>query len=163
MGGYTHVLGPAVERQALVHFPFPRTTAPGHSDNILLRMLFPFGTKVSYYELRALLGTGAAGEVYRAHDIRLGRDVALKMLRWPSDPTTDETRRFQQESLVVAKLNHPNIPAIYDVGPMKAIRTSFQSCWTAKRYGKGYGAERCHGRTSFTSGYRWPMPSQQLI
>src|ERR1700678_1322986 len=74
------------------------------------------GTKLGPYEILSLLGAGGMGEVYRAHDTRLGRDVAIKVLpaHFSSDP--DRLRRFEQEARATAALNHANIMAIYDVG-----------------------------------------------
>jgi Tol biopolymer transport system component/predicted Ser/Thr protein kinase len=74
------------------------------------------GIKFGPYEILAPLGAGGMGEVYRAHDTRLNRDVALKIL--PEDLAKDPSRRarFEQEARAVAALNHPNIVAIYDVG-----------------------------------------------
>src|SRR5207253_10077446 len=68
------------------------------------------------YEIVAPLGAGGMGEVYRARDTRLGRDVALKIL--PPEMANDPARiqRFEQEARAIAALNHPNIVAIYDVG-----------------------------------------------
>src|SRR6266700_1583151 len=74
------------------------------------------GAKLGPYEIQSPLGVGGMGEVYRARDTRLGRDVALKIL--PDSFARDEDRlhRFEQESRAVAALNHPNILAIHDVG-----------------------------------------------
>ena len=74
------------------------------------------GSCLGPYEIVALLGAGGMGEVYRARDTRLGRDVAIKVLpaEFASDP--ERLRRFEQEARAVAALNHPNILAIYDVG-----------------------------------------------
>jgi eukaryotic-like serine/threonine-protein kinase len=74
------------------------------------------GNKLGPYEILAPLGAGGMGEVYRARDTRLGRDVALKIL--PSEVAGDTSRRqrFELEARAVAALNHPNIVAIYDVG-----------------------------------------------
>ena len=74
------------------------------------------GTRLGPYEILAPLGAGGMGEVYRARDTRLGRDVALKIL--PPDLANDPSRRqrFELEARAVAALNHPNIVAIYDVG-----------------------------------------------
>jgi len=74
------------------------------------------GTRVGPYEIFAPIGAGGMGEVYRAHDTRLGRDVALKVL--PTEVAADPSRRsrFEQEARAVAALNHPNIVAVYDVG-----------------------------------------------
>jgi serine/threonine protein kinase/Tol biopolymer transport system component len=83
------------------------------------------GTKLGPYEIQSPLGAGGMGEVYRARDTRLGRDVALKILpeSFASDGSSNERstendrlHRFEQESRAVAALNHPNILAIYDVG-----------------------------------------------
>ncbi|MEO8587687.1 MAG: protein kinase [Acidobacteriota bacterium] len=73
-------------------------------------------TKLGPYEILAPLGEGGMGEVYRAKDTRLGREVALKVLssRFATNPTARE--RFERESKAVAALSHPNILALYDVG-----------------------------------------------
>ncbi len=74
------------------------------------------GARLGPYEIIAPLGAGGMGEVYRARDTRLGRDVAIKVLpaEFASDP--DRLRRFEQEARAVAALDHPNILAIHDVG-----------------------------------------------
>ena len=74
------------------------------------------GTRLGPYEVLAPIGAGGMGEVYRAHDTRLGRDVALKIL--PTEVAGDPSRRarFESEARAVAALNHPNIVAVYDVG-----------------------------------------------
>jgi Tol biopolymer transport system component len=78
-------------------------------------MPLALGSKLGPYEILALLGAGGMGEVYRARDTRLGRDVALKIL--PADVAADPARRqrFETEARAVAALNHPNIVAVYDV------------------------------------------------
>src|ERR1700757_3564272 len=79
-------------------------------------MAFTSGTKLGPYEILSPLGAGGMGVVYRARDERLERDVAIKVL--PPGLLTDETARrlFRKEALALAKLNHPNIAAVYDVG-----------------------------------------------
>jgi len=74
------------------------------------------GTKLGEYEVKSLLGSGGMGEVYRARDSRLGRDVAIKVL--PSFVSSDASRlrRFEQEARAAAALNHPNILAVYQMG-----------------------------------------------
>ena len=74
------------------------------------------GDQLGPYEILSPLGAGGMGEVYRARDKRLGRDVALKIL--PPEVANDPLRRqrFEQEARAVAALNHPNIVAVYDVG-----------------------------------------------
>jgi eukaryotic-like serine/threonine-protein kinase len=74
------------------------------------------GTKLGPYEIVAPIGAGGMGEVYRAKDTRLGRDVALKILPESFAREADRLRRFEQEARAVAALNHPNILAIHDIG-----------------------------------------------
>jgi serine/threonine protein kinase len=74
------------------------------------------GTRLGPYEIGSPLGAGGMGEVYRARDTRLGRDVAIKVV--PADFATDRDRlrRFEQEARAAAALNHPNILVLHDVG-----------------------------------------------
>src|SRR5580704_12760728 len=74
------------------------------------------GTKLGPYEILGPLGAGGMGEVYRAKDSRLGRDVALKVLPESFAREGDRLRRFEQEARAVAALNHPNILAVFDIG-----------------------------------------------
>jgi eukaryotic-like serine/threonine-protein kinase len=74
------------------------------------------GQLVGHYRILEKIGSGGMGEVYRARDERLGRDVALKLIRPASSNNPDHLRRFEQEARAAAALNHPNILAIYDVG-----------------------------------------------
>ena len=74
------------------------------------------GTKLGPYEILAPIGAGGMGEVYRAKDTRLGRDVALKILPESFAREPDRLRRFEQEARAVAALNHPNILAVFDIG-----------------------------------------------
>ena len=74
------------------------------------------GTKLGPYEILAPIGAGGMGEVYRASDTRLGRDVALKILPESFAREADRLRRFEQEARAVAALNHPNILAVFDIG-----------------------------------------------
>src|SRR5438132_8841385 len=71
------------------------------------------GVRIGPYEIIAAIGAGGMGEVYRAHDTKLNRDVALKIL--PADVALDPDRRarFTREAQLLASLNHPNIAAIY--------------------------------------------------
>lgn len=74
------------------------------------------GQLVGHYRVLEKIGAGGMGEVFRARDERLGRDVALKLIRPASNDNPDHLRRFEQEARAAAALNHPNILAIYDVG-----------------------------------------------
>src|SRR5947207_12309260 len=74
------------------------------------------GTKFGPYEVTGQLGAGGMGEVYRARDTRLGREVAIKVLPASFASDADRLRRFEQEARTTGMLNHPNILAVYDVG-----------------------------------------------
>ena len=74
------------------------------------------GAKLGPYEIQSPLGAGGMGEVYRARDSRLGRDVALKILPESFARDGERLRRFEQEAHSVAALNHPNILAVFDTG-----------------------------------------------
>jgi eukaryotic-like serine/threonine-protein kinase len=78
-------------------------------------MAITIGQQLGPHQITALLGKGGMGEVYRAHDTRLNRDVAIKVLPdvFANDP--ERITRFHREAQSVAALNHPNIGAIYDV------------------------------------------------
>jgi serine/threonine protein kinase len=79
-------------------------------------MTIDTGTKLGRYEIRSQLGAGGMGEVYRARDTELGRDVAVKVLPSSYSADSDRLHRFQQEACAAGALNHPNILSIYDVG-----------------------------------------------
>jgi serine/threonine protein kinase len=80
------------------------------------------GARIGPYEVQSLIGTGGMGQVYRAHDTKLERDVALKLL--PDDFVSDSDRmaRFQREAQVLASLNHPNIAQIYGLEDSTSTR-----------------------------------------
>jgi serine/threonine protein kinase/Tol biopolymer transport system component len=79
-------------------------------------MALAAGTKLDGYEVLSLLGEGGMGEVYRARDPVLKRDVAIKVLPTFVSQDPDRMRRFQQEAQAAAALNHPNILAVYQLG-----------------------------------------------
>ena len=85
-------------------------------------MGLPSGTRLGPYEIVAALGSGGMGEVYRARDTRLGREVALKVL--PSDVATnpDRLRRFEQEARAASAISHPNLLAVFDIGEQDGLR-----------------------------------------
>src|ERR1700733_1865976 len=71
------------------------------------------GTKLGAYEVLSAIGAGGMGEVYQAHDTKLGRDVAIKVLPAAFAHDPERLARFQREAKMLASLNHPNIAAIY--------------------------------------------------
>src|SRR6516225_1736477 len=86
-----------------------------------VRLALTKGTRLGDFEILSLLGAGGMGEVYRARDHRLDRDVAIKVLpRFVSlDP--ERLRRFEQEAKAAAALNHPNIVAVFHMGSYEGV------------------------------------------
>src|SRR5262252_5895386 len=74
------------------------------------------GNRLGPYEILAPLGAGGMGEVYRARDPRLGRDVAIKVLPASFSKDADRLKRFEQEARAAGVLNHPNVTIVYDIG-----------------------------------------------
>jgi TolB-like protein len=79
------------------------------------KTLLAEGASLGPYQVQALLGRGGMGEVYRAHDSKLGRDVAIKTLPKGLEDEPERVARFRREARILASLNHPNIAAIYGV------------------------------------------------
>ena len=79
----------------------------------LQTMMISSGTKLGTYEVIGMLGAGGMGEVYRAQDSVLGREVAIKVLPAIFSSDRDRLRRFEQEARAAAALNHPNILSVY--------------------------------------------------
>ncbi len=102
------------------------------------------GTKLGPYQIVAPLGAGGMGEVYRARDARLDRDVAIKILPelFAQDP--ERLARFEREAKALAALNHPNIAAIYGIGvqrPGSRVQRPRTRDGTGRRTGS-VGADR---------------------
>jgi Tol biopolymer transport system component len=87
----------------------------------LPRMPLPLNTRLGPYQILAPLGAGGMGEVYRAHDTRLGRDVAIKVLPAHLASTPEARARFEREARTISQLNHPHICTLYDVGHQDGI------------------------------------------
>jgi serine/threonine-protein kinase len=85
-------------------------------------MALTIGTQLGSHEITALLGKGGMGEVYRARDLKLKREVAIKILPEEFSLDADRVNRFQREAEVLASLNHPNIAAIHDVAEANGSR-----------------------------------------
>src|ERR1700723_603979 len=116
------------------------------------------GTKFGPYEIVNSLGAGGMGEVYRARDSRLKREVALKVLPLAVSRDPDRLRRFEQEALATAALNHPNILAVFDIGTHEGapyvvsellegetLRERLRSGAIAMRKTLEYGLQISHG------------------
>ena len=85
------------------------------------RMPLVSGTKLGPYEILSPLGAGGMGEVYRAHDTRLDREVAIKILPESLTSNPDRLHRFEQEARATAALNHPNILAVYQMATQDGV------------------------------------------
>src|SRR6516165_6907419 len=107
------------------------------------------GQKLGPYELSGPLGAGGMGEVYRARDTRLGRDVAIKVL--PKEMSADPARkqRFEREAKTISGLNHPNICVLYDVGSQDGVDYLVMEC--------------VEGETLATRLERGPLPPEQVL
>jgi Tol biopolymer transport system component len=112
-------------------------------------MTLSAGTRLGTYEILAPLGAGGMGEVYRARDPKLGREVAIKVLpdRVGSDP--DALARFEREARAVASLSHPNIMAIFDFGTQDGVSYAV--------------TELLEGETLAARLARGPLPTEQLV
>src|SRR5574341_1026578 len=77
------------------------------------------GIRFGHYEILSPLGAGGMGEVYRARDTRLDREVAIKVLPASFANDADRLRRFEQEARATSALNHPNILTVYDIGSVQ--------------------------------------------
>ena len=113
-------------------------------------MSLAVGIRLGPYEVVSALGAGGMGEVYRAHDTRLGRDVAIKVLppAFAADP--DWLRRFEQEARAIAALNHPHI--CHSTTSALTI-----SCWSMSR------ASRCTARWRLTRRCAWHCRSPSAL
>ena len=95
-------------------------TSPLGIDDAPITVLAP-GTLIGRYRIEASLGEGGMGQVFRAHDTRLGRTVALKLVRSNFTRRKDFRSRLEREAQAISALNHPNICALYDVGEQDGV------------------------------------------
>src|SRR5579863_4899149 len=126
-----------------------------------LRVTLAAGTRLGDYEVKSLLGAGGMGEVYRALDLRLGRDVAIKVL--PSFVFSDPNRqrRFEQEARAAAALNHPNILAVYQMGTYEGAPYLVSELLEEKRYASQSSVALWRSQRPLITGRRlrgdWPQ------
>src|SRR5439155_1946566 len=128
------------------------------SNDSLRPMTIDTGTRLGRYEIRSKIGEGGMGEVYRARDTQLGRDVAVKVL--PPTYSVDEHRlsRFEQEASAASALNHPNILIVHDIGSHdgspyvvsellegETLRKRISGAALAQRRAIGYALEIANG------------------
>ncbi len=118
-------------------------------ESSTLQVTLTPGTRLGDYEVQKLLGSGGMGEVYRARDLRLRRDVAIKVL--PSFLSSDKERlrRFEQEAQAAAALNHPNILAVFQMGTYQGAPYLV--------------SELLEGETLREEIKRGPLPSRKVI
>ena len=83
-------------------------------------MFYTTGTRLGPYEITAPIGAGGMGEVYKAHDSRLDRTVAIKILPAHAAADPEFRARFDREAKTISQLNHPNICTLFDVGRLRA-------------------------------------------
>src|SRR5262245_34582630 len=107
------------------------------------------GSRLNPYEILSPLGAGGMGEVWRARDTRLSREVAIKVL--PAEVASDPSRlkRFEKEARAASALNHPNIVTIYDIGFAESVS------WIAM--------ERVDGKTLRELLFAGPLPVKRLL
>src|SRR5262249_42677387 len=114
---------------------FAATPAPSHQ--------YWIGRQIGNYQFVSLAGAGGMGEVYRARDTKLKREVAIKVI--PDEFSRDPERisRFQREAQLLASLNHPNIAAIYGLEELNGSRFLILEMVEARRCGHGSNKVRC--------------------
>jgi eukaryotic-like serine/threonine-protein kinase len=98
---------------SLIELPAYQLAAPLIAEESSRSLI---GKSIGHYQIISLLGRGGMGEVYRARDTRLGREVAIKVLPREYSADADRLRRFEREARAAGMLNHPNILTIYDIG-----------------------------------------------
>lgn len=110
-----HKIPPASSSPELPEVESPEVESNAGASSVEAPFILT-GKQIGFYKVESPIGRGGMGEVYLARDLRLGRPVALKLLRPDFHQTEEKVQRFRQEARAVSALNHPNIVTIYEVG-----------------------------------------------
>ena len=146
--------------------PEHRQIVRGHGRyNGRLLVTISIGTRLGPYEVGAPLGSGGMGEVYRARDTKLSRDVALKVLLEAFTADSDRVARFTREAQVLAALNHPHIAQIYGLeeGPATALEETASSAREAGHYVRALVMELVEGETLADLIARGALPLDEAL
>jgi len=122
-------------------------------------MSLPSGTSLGPYKILAPLGAGGMGEVYRAHDTRLGRDVAIKVLSPHLAETPELRARFEREARTISQLDHPHICVLHDIGHQDGIDYLVMELLEGRPLPIGSRGDRCPCRKCSRSGCKSPTLS----
>jgi len=114
------------------------------------------GEKLGSFEILAVLGAGGFGEVYRAKDLKLGREVALKVLRGELSRDPERLRRFEREARAASALNHPNIVTVHDVGTCDSTPFMVMELVEGETLVRSCPAGPSLRRSFFALPVRWP-------
>jgi serine/threonine protein kinase len=109
------------------------------------------GSRLGRYEILSLLGAGGMGEVYRARDPQLGREVGIKILAARADVSGEQLKRFEREARAVGALNHSNILTVLTSASKAACRTWSRNCSRARPCGHVSSAVRSRSKKGSTS------------
>jgi eukaryotic-like serine/threonine-protein kinase len=109
------------------------------------------GSQIGHYRIERLLGAGGMGEVYLAHDTKLGRQVALKRLLPEVAADVERRNRFEREARAVAALNHPNIVTLYSIESAGDVHYVTMEFVSGRRSRSSFRPPGCRSRASSTS------------
>jgi eukaryotic-like serine/threonine-protein kinase len=119
------------------------------------------GAKLGRYEIRSPIGAGGMGEVYRARDPKLGRDVAIEVLPASLSENADRLNRLKQEAQAAGALNHPNILSIYHIATHQGAPYIVSELLEGERCANAWPEARCRNAKRLTMRYRSRAASQR--